>query len=78
MIEKLTQNRKKVRDMIPDVTITSDFIAGFPGETEEQFKDTLTAIDEFELDYCNVAAYSPREKQLPQDGLTNLFRKMLK
>lgn len=53
---------KKVRDMVPDVTITSDFIAGFPGETEEQFCETLTAIDEFELDYSNVAAYSPREK----------------
>lgn len=53
---------KKVRDMVPDVTITSDFIAGFPGETEEQFQDTLSAIDEFELDYSNVAAYSPREK----------------
>ena len=53
---------RKVRDMIPDVTITSDFIAGFPGETEEQFEETLTAIDEFALDYSNVAAYSPREK----------------
>ena len=53
---------QKIRNMVPDVTITSDFIAGFPGETEEQFEDTLTAIDEFELDYCNVAAYSPREK----------------
>ncbi len=53
---------KKVRDLVPDVTITSDFIAGFPGETEEQFQDTLSAIDEFELDYSNTAAYSPREK----------------
>ena len=53
---------QKVRDMVPDVTITSDFIAGFPGETEEQFQETLTAIDEFELDYSNLAAYSPREK----------------
>ena len=53
---------EKVRKMVPDVTITSDFIAGFSGETEEQFQETLTAIDEFELDYCNVAAYSPREK----------------
>lgn len=52
----------KIRQSIPDVTITSDFIAGFPGETEEQFVDTLTAIDEFELDYSNTAAYSPREK----------------
>lgn len=51
-----------IRQKVPDVTITSDFIAGFPGETEEQFVETLTAIDEFELDYCNVAAYSPREK----------------
>ncbi len=51
-----------IRKKVPDVTITSDFIAGFPGETEEQFVETLTAIDEFELDYCNVAAYSPREK----------------
>ena len=52
----------KIRNMVPDVTITSDFIAGFPGETEEQFLDTLSAIDEFELDYSNTAAYSPREK----------------
>ena len=53
---------KKIRTMVPDVTITSDFIAGFPGETEEQFQDTLSAMDEFELDYSNTAAYSPREK----------------
>ena len=53
---------QKIRMKVKDVTITSDFIAGFPGETEEQFVETLTAIDEFELDYCNVAAYSPREK----------------
>ena len=69
---------KKVRQMVPDVTITSDFIAGFPGETEEQFKETLTAIDEFELDYCNVAVIPQEKKQLPQNGLINLFLKMLK
>ena len=52
---------KKIRNTFEDVSITSDFIAGFPGETEEQFLDTLSAIDEFELDYSNTAAYSPRE-----------------
>ena len=52
---------KKIRDTFEDVTITSDFIAGFPGETEEQFEDTLTAIEELGLDYSNTAAYSPRE-----------------
>ena len=78
---------KKVRDMVPDVTITSDFIAGFPGETEEQFEETLTAIDEFELDYCNVAAYSPREKTvaakwvdkfIPEDVKDERFQRLNK
>ena len=78
---------KKVRKMVPDVTITSDFIAGFPGETEEQFKETLTAIDEFELDYCNVAAYSPREKTvaakwvdkfIPEDVKNDRFQRLNK
>lgn len=78
---------QKIRNMVPDVTITSDFIAGFPGETEEQFKDTLTAIDEFELDYCNVAAYSPREKTvaakwvdkfIPEDVKDERFQRLNK
>ena len=51
-----------LRAKIPDVTITSDFIAGFPSETEEQFENTLKAMTELELDYSNTAAYSPREK----------------
>lgn len=51
---------RKLRNTFAEVSITSDFIAGFPGETEEQFKDTLNAIEEFELDYSNTAAYSPR------------------
>lgn len=52
---------KKIRERVKDVTITSDFIAGFPGETEAQFEETLTAMQELELDYSNTAAYSPRE-----------------
>lgn len=51
-----------LRSRVPDVTITSDFIAGFPGETEEQFQRMLDAMDELELDYSNTAAYSPRER----------------
>lgn len=52
---------EKIRTRIPDVTITSDFIAGFPGETEKQFQETLEVMKELELDYSNTAAYSPRE-----------------
>ena len=51
-----------LRSRVKDVTITSDFIAGFPGETEEQFENTLKAMSELELDYSNTAAYSPRER----------------
>ncbi len=51
-----------IRSRVKDVTITSDFIAGFPGETEEQFENTLKAMTELELDYSNTAAYSPRER----------------
>ena len=75
----------KVRNMVPDVTITSDFIAGFPGETEEQFEETLTAMDELNLDYSNTAAYSPREKTvaakwvdlyIPEDVKTERLRRL--
>jgi tRNA-2-methylthio-N6-dimethylallyladenosine synthase len=52
----------KIRGQMPDVGITSDFIAGFPGETDEQFEDTLSIIDEVVFDHCNTAAYSPRRQ----------------
>ena len=85
--EQYAEIVRKVRSMVPDVTITSDFIAGFPGETEEQFQETLTAIDEFELDYSNVAAYSPREKTvaakwfdkyIPEDIKNERFQRLNK
>jgi len=59
--ETYTNIVKKIRDKIKDVTITSDFIAGFPGETEKQFQETIDAMRELELDYSNTAAYSPRK-----------------
>ncbi len=59
-VEQYKEIVEKIRNNIKDVTITSDFIAGFPGETEEEFMDTIKAIDELQLDYSNTAAYSPR------------------
>ena len=52
----------KIREKVKDVTITSDFIAGFPGENEKQFQETIDVMKELEFDYSNTAAYSPREK----------------
>ena len=59
-VEQYRQIVQKIRNNIKNVTITSDFIAGFPSETEEEFSDTIKAIDELQLDYSNTAAYSPR------------------
>ncbi len=70
--ETYAEIANKVRRMVPDVTITSDFIAGFPGETEEQFQETLSAMEELNLDYSNTAAYSPREKTVAAKW-TDLF-----
>lgn len=83
--EEYTQIATKIRKMVPDVTITSDFIAGFPGETEEQFQETLTAMEELNLDYSNTAAYSPREKTvaakwvdkfIPEDVKTERLKRL--
>lgn len=59
-VKQYSEIVQKIRNSIKDVTITSDFIAGFPSETEEEFMDTIRAIDELELDYSNTASYSPR------------------
>lgn len=53
---------EKIREQIPDVIITSDFIVGFPSETLEQFEQTVNALTDFKIDYSNIAMYSPRPK----------------
>ncbi|OJJ27383.1 tRNA (N6-isopentenyl adenosine(37)-C2)-methylthiotransferase MiaB [Roseofilum reptotaenium AO1-A] len=50
----------KIRDYMPDASISADAIVGFPGETEEQFEHTLELVDDIAFDQLNTAAYSPR------------------
>jgi tRNA-2-methylthio-N6-dimethylallyladenosine synthase len=49
-----------VRSYMPDASISADAIVGFPGETEEQFENTLKLTEDIEFDMLNTAAYSPR------------------
>lgn len=71
------------KEKIPDLSLTSDVIVGFPGETYEEFKDTLSLIKEVEFTSLFTFIYSPREgtkaasmedpvtKDENQDGLRN-------
>jgi len=51
-----------VRGLIPDVAISSDFITGFCGETEEEHRDTLTMMEKVQFDQAFMFAYSMRGK----------------
>ncbi|MCX7750432.1 MAG: tRNA (N6-isopentenyl adenosine(37)-C2)-methylthiotransferase MiaB [Candidatus Bipolaricaulota bacterium] len=62
---------RRLRDALPEVNVTTDVIVGFPGETEEDFAQTLSLIEEAEFGTVFVAAYSPRPgtaaERLPDD-----------
>jgi len=58
--EKYLRIIDRIRLKIPDAAISADVIVGFPGETEEDFKDTLSLMEEVIFDSVNTAAYSPR------------------
>ena len=45
---------------MPNASITADVIVGFPGESDKQFQNTLSVIEEIGFDQINTAAYSPR------------------
>jgi tRNA-2-methylthio-N6-dimethylallyladenosine synthase len=49
-----------VRSEIPRLSLSTDLIVGFPGETEQQFEHSLSLIGEMKFDVVHVAAYSPR------------------
>jgi tRNA-2-methylthio-N6-dimethylallyladenosine synthase len=58
--EKYRSIIAKIRELMPDASISADAIVGFPGETEEQFNDTLQLVEDIGFDLLNTAAYSPR------------------
>jgi tRNA-2-methylthio-N6-dimethylallyladenosine synthase len=57
---KYLEKVRMVRAAIPDVAITTDIIVGFPGETEQEFQDTLTLVEEARYDQAFTFQYSPR------------------
>jgi ribosomal protein S12 methylthiotransferase len=59
--EKVLERIRGWREICPDITIRSTFIAGFPGETEAEFSELLSFLEEAQLDRVGCFAYSPVE-----------------
>src|SRR5262245_34921375 len=72
---------RKVRKVRPDISISSDFIVGFPGETNEDFESTMNLIHEIGFDTSYSFIYSPRPgtpaAQLPDDVSMETKKKRL-
>ncbi|WP_010093293.1 tRNA (N6-isopentenyl adenosine(37)-C2)-methylthiotransferase MiaB [Ornithinibacillus scapharcae] len=52
---------RKIREAIPNATLTTDIIVGFPNETDEQFEETMTLVEEVGFEAAYTFIYSPRE-----------------
>lgn len=52
---------QKVRQAVPEIALTTDIIVGFPGETEGDFQETLSLVEEVRFDSAFTFIYSPRE-----------------
>jgi ribosomal protein S12 methylthiotransferase len=52
---------ERARELVPDIFLRSTFIVGFPGETEEHFRDLLAFIERARFDHLGGFAYSPEE-----------------
>ena len=68
--ERFTGIIRKLRAVKPNIGITTDIIVGFPGETEEDFEQTLSLVREVEFDNAYLFKYSPR-KDTPAATMEN-------
>ncbi len=76
---------RKIRAAIPDIAITTDIIIGFPGETEEDFKETMKMVEEVKFDQAFMFKYSRRtgtsaakmEAQVDEDTISERFQILL-
>lgn len=76
---------KKVREQIPDIGLTTDIIVGFPGETEEDFEETLDVVSKAKYDMAYTFLYSKRTgtpsaknpNQIPEEVMKNRFDRLL-
>ena len=76
---------RKLRAAVPEITISTDIIVGFPGETEEDFRETLSLVAEVEYDSAFTFLYSIRkgtpaekyEDQIPEEVKHERFNRLV-
>lgn len=76
---------RKIREAVPDIAITTDIIVGFPGETEEDFLETMDVVRQVEYDSAFTFIYSKRtgtpaasmDDQIPEDVVKDRFDRLL-
>lgn len=76
---------KKIREVLPNASISTDFIVGFPGETEQDFEDTLSLVKEVRYDSAYTFSYSARtgtpaaelEDQLSEDEKSQRLKRLI-
>ena len=76
---------EKIRRSVPDISLTTDIIVGFPGETEEDFQETLDVVRKVRYDSAFTFIYSKRtgtpaavmEDQIPEDVVKDRFNRLL-
>lgn len=76
---------EKLRAEIPDIAITTDIIVGFPGETEEDFAETMDVVEKVKYDSAFTFIYSKRtgtpaasmEEQIPEPVVKERFQRLL-
>lgn len=84
--EKYLDEVKRLREQIPDIAITTDIIVGFPGETEEDFLETMDVVKQVRYDSAFTFIYSKRtgtraatmENQVPDEVVKDRFDRLLK
>ncbi len=77
---------QKIKTAVPDISLTTDIIVGFPGETEEDFLETIDVVKKVRYDSAFTFIYSKRtgtpaavmEDQIPEDVVKDRFERLLK
>ena len=84
--EKYLDLVRKIREAMPDISLTTDIIVGFPGETEEDFLETMDVVEKVRYDSAFTFIYSKRtgtpaavmEDQVPEDVVKDRFDRLLR